>query len=161
SAIVTRSLVTDPLDASWIGMPLPSLHNLVAPSGVEFAGKLVLAGAFGSAGSIVAPSIVSWDGSQFGSMGNPGMRAQSLVIWNGVPCAGGAAFGINSVIVSRWDGASWTPVGVGPASPSTGPIITCMEVFNNELVVSGYFTGMGGVAADRVARFDGTSWHAM
>src|SRR5262249_47580650 len=87
--ILANDLVSDPLDAAWVPMTLPSLNDFVAPRGIEFGGKLILAGAFSSAGSILANSIVSWDGSQFGSMGDPGMQAQSLVIWNGALYAGG------------------------------------------------------------------------
>src|SRR5262245_25541543 len=72
-ATLAADLAPDPLDASWVGMPLPTLYPMTVPTGnVEFQGKLILAGNFVGAGSVMAHGIVSWDGTQFGSVGNPG-----------------------------------------------------------------------------------------
>src|SRR5262249_23633352 len=160
-ATLAPDLVTDPLDASWVGMPLPTLYFSSTPSGnVEFGGKLILAGLFSSAASVLAHSIVSWDGSQFGSMGDPNMSAQSLTVWSGALYAGGTDF-LGHALVSRWDGSSWTPVGTALGGQFNNPRITCLEVSNGDLVAAGDFSSIDGVPATRVARFDGSSWHAM
>jgi len=158
---------SDPLDASWVAMPLPTPFPLNTPGngnlllrGIEFQGKLIVAGAFNAAGSVPAHSIASWDGSVFGAMGDPGMSAQTLIVWNGLLHAAGHDF-LGHALVSRWDGSVWTPVGTATGGHTNGTQITCMEIFNNELVVSGDFSAIDGVPAARVARFDGSQWHAM
>ena len=150
----------DPLDAAWVGMSLPTLHNLVTPSGsVEFGGRLILAGSFTSAGAASAHTIAAWDGAVFGSMGDPHFFAQSLVVWNGVLYAGGTQG--SQGYVSRWDGTAWHTIGTASVVSGGAPLIQAMEVFNGDLIVAGRFIQMDGLPALNVARFDGTTWHAL
>src|SRR5215471_9341036 len=160
-ATLTTDPAPDPLDANWVGMPLPTFYPLVAPTGyVEFQGRQIYAGMFKSAGAIAAPSIAAWDGTSFSPMGNPAMWAQSLIVWNDALYAAGQDLQGHG-FVSRWDGSSWTPVGTATGGASNLPVMQCLEVFDGDLVVAGDFFAMDGVPALRVARFDGASWHAM
>lgn len=47
----------------------------------------------------------------------------------------------------------WTPLGLG-----TNGNIYALTIYNNQLIAAGGFTSAGGVAANRIARWDGTSW---
>ncbi|PAP77261.1 T9SS type A sorting domain-containing protein [Rubrivirga marina] len=59
-------------------------------------------------------------------------------------------------MVARWDGSTWTSLGGANDwifALGIGP--------DGTLYAAGRFTQIGGVAATRVARYDGTSWAAM
>ncbi|MCA9278104.1 MAG: hypothetical protein H6815_04855 [Phycisphaeraceae bacterium] len=64
--------------------------------------------------------------------------------------------------IARWDGNTWHPFGTGLSggNPPTGAY-TSVVLSNGDLVIGGTFSEVDGVAANFVARWDGTSWHAM
>lgn len=66
--------------------------------------------------------------------------------------------------LARWDGSDWSGVGGG-----TGNIVYEMAIFDDDgpgphspaLYACGSFTDAGGVPANRIARWDGSSWSAL
>ncbi len=60
--------------------------------------------------------------------------------------------------VARWDGRSWQALGAGIG----GVWVEALAVFNDgsgpALYAGGYFSSAGGVAANNIARWDGSSW---
>ena len=58
--------------------------------------------------------------------------------------------------IARFDGSLWHPVGSG-----VNDKITDMAVYDNKLVVSGYFTEAGGIPANHVSCWDGSTWSAL
>src|SRR6185503_4148795 len=58
---------------------------------------------------------------------------------------------------------SWLPTFGG--APGTNGTVSALTVYDNgggpALYVGGYFTSAGGVAASRIARWDGSSWSAL
>ncbi len=61
-----------------------------------------------------------------------------------------------TMYIARFDGANWSPVGSG-----LNEHITDMTIYDNQLIVSGYFTSAGGIDANYIAAWDGGSWHAL
>lgn len=61
-----------------------------------------------------------------------------------------------AMYISRFDGDTWNPVGGG-----LDEHITDMTIYNNQLIVSGYFRNAGGVPARCIASWDGGAWHAL
>jgi len=128
-------------------------------------GDLVVAGQFVTAGSTVCNSIARWDGSNWSAMGT----GVDYYVWslhtmrNGDLIVGGAFTTIDGVLVNgiaRWDGSSWSSMG-GAAGGLFGPAIFDMaSAPNGDLVVVGSFTSIGGVPANGVARWNGSSWSA-
>jgi hypothetical protein len=56
--------------------------------------------------------------------------------------------------VARWDGSSWSPLGLG-----LNDIVNCLELLpNGDLIAAGIFTASGATSMPLVARWDGTSW---
>lgn len=85
---------------------------------------------------------------------------------NGGLLAGGEFASVDGLPIralARFDGASWTGLGqplVGGGL--SGIAVQTMAVLpNGDLVVGGRFQSIGGVAARSIARFDGSTWHAM
>ncbi len=71
------------------------------------------------------------------------------------------AGGIGAAHIARWDGANWQPLISGVNNS-----VCALETFDPDgagpqpaqLVAGGSFTIAGGVAASRIARFDGVTW---
>lgn len=66
--------------------------------------------------------------------------------------------------VARWDGAAWSPLGP-PGAEGVNDRVEALTVFDDgsgpALYVGGSFTTAGGLAANYVARWDGSSWSAL
>lgn len=96
-------------------------------------------------------ALTTWDSD------GPGESSAQLV-------AGGMFYRAGGVTVSgiaRWDGAAWQPFGVGMNNNVYS--LTTWDVDGDgpmpaQLVAGGTFTSAGGVAANRITRWDGTTW---
>lgn len=66
--------------------------------------------------------------------------------------------------IARWDGSSWSPLW-GPSGEGTDGEVRALAVFDDgtgpALFAAGEFSTAGGVAATRVAKWDGTEWTAL
>ena len=73
---------------------------------------------------------------------------------NGIPVNG----------IARWDGSAWSPLS-GPSGIGTTGSVRALSVFDDgsgpALYVGGDFLVAGGIAVNRVARWDGTAWSAL
>lgn len=58
--------------------------------------------------------------------------------------------------VFQWAGTRWEPLGEN--FPNANPIVTALAVHQNRLIAAGYFSSIGGVAANSIAAWDGVSW---
>jgi hypothetical protein len=61
-----------------------------------------------------------------------------------------------AMYIACFDRDTWNPVGGG-----LDKHITDMTIYNNQLIVSGYFKNAGGVQANYIAAWDGGSWHTL
>ena len=132
---------------------------------------LIAGGYFSAAGGVAAARIAAWDGASWSALGagiSGGVEALGVFDDGSGPAlyVGGnfsAAGGVSASHIARWDGANWSALGV-PGSGADDWVL-CMTVFDDgtgpALYVGGRFTSVGGVAADRIARWDGTSWTAV
>jgi hypothetical protein len=127
-------------------------------------GDLVAGGVFTTAGGVAASRIARWDGSAWSTLGSgiQGAVRALVALPNGDVVAAGefvAAGGAPAMLIARWDGASWSPLGagLGPVSPSTAAY-ALLALPGGDLLVGGTFTTAGGATANRIARWNGTSW---
>ena len=134
------------------------------------AETLCAGGFFMSAGSAGAQSIARWDGASWSGLGNGmqgGVNALALFDDGSGPAlhAGGwftsAGGGVAANRIAKWDGSSWSPLSSG----TNGVFIYALAVFDDgngpALYVGGDFTTAGGVPANRIAKWDGSSWSAL
>lgn len=63
--------------------------------------------------------------------------------------------------IARWDGTAWSPLGTGPASGLDGTVRALALAPNGDLYVGGTFGKAGGVVANSVARWNGTTWSSL
>lgn len=98
-------------------------------------------------------------------------NATALTVWNdgggNALFAGGAftsAGGVTANRIARWNGTSWSPLS-GPSGNGTSGAVSAITVFDAgngpALYAAGNFLSAGGVAVNRIARWDGTRWHPL
>jgi hypothetical protein len=134
--------------------------------------RLVLGGAFTTAGSVSAGGVASWDGATFAPIGSsflgPGVGTTNgpfvsalLVLPNGDLVAGGSfsiALGGSADFLVRWDGSAWSQFSPGATN---GTVRALTLAPNGDLVAVGDFSTIGGVAAVQVARWNGATWSSL
>ncbi len=130
---------------------------------------LYAGGVFTTAGGVAANRIAKWDGSFWSPLGS-GMdiHVWALTVFNdgsGDALYAGGAFttagGVAANGIARWDGGTWSPLGSGANSPTATTLMVFNDGGGDALYVGGHFTTAGGVAANRIARWDGSSWSAL
>ncbi len=145
--------------ASWqsVGGTDGSVFDLV-----EFNNNLYAVGIFDSIGGIAAYSIARYDGITWYPVADTIFRNRSLscatVYQNELYVSGTfqlTAQGFHCI--ARYDEATWSSVGVGSFFGGACGINT-MEVFQNALVVGGYFSPSIGGPAEGIAQWNGSTW---
>jgi trimeric autotransporter adhesin len=118
--------------------------------------------------------IAQWNGSAWSGLGS-GLSGSvyELVVWDSptgqVLAAGGSfsnAGGAPARKLAAWNGSSWSPIGGGVQDITGGGWVDAMVVWDPDgagaqppnLVVAGNFEQAGTVAAQNIARWDGTTW---
>ncbi len=71
--------------------------------------------------------------------------------------------GSNLPLLERWDGVAWTAIPLTlAAAPGTDWALFAMAVLpNGDIVIGGAFQQVQGIAANNIARWDGSQWHAL
>jgi hypothetical protein len=125
-------------------------------------------------GGLSARGIAKWDGTSWSCLGNGmggGLEYAVGVLEVFDDGAGPALYAAGSfrsagcvnANFAKWDGASWS--AVGNSAGGTNSWVSALEVFDDgtgsALFVGGDFTTAGGVSANHIARWDGTSWSAL
>ena len=155
-------------------------HDRRRPDGEPHrgVGRHGLVGAyFTTAGGVAANRIAKWSGSSWEALGTgvdgtfstpPGVFA--LTIFDdgcgaALYAAGHflTAGGVSSVHIARWDGSSWSTLDRGLGSVVDG--VNTLAVFDDgsgpALYAGGDFTNAGGVPANNVAKWNGSSWSTL
>lgn len=131
--------------ASWDGTRWTPLGSGVTSSLWPFpvmaiartaTGRIVVGGAFETAGGVPAANIAQWDGSAWSAMGNLGGLVNDLVVLqNGDLIAGGNFNGTPGTPlwnVARWTGSAWAPIG----SNTTNPVLAMTAMPDGSLVAA-------------------------
>lgn len=143
--------------------------------------SLYVGGTFNIAGgSMFAFNIARWDGANWWPVGL-GMNGtvEALAVFDpdgsgpGLPFlyAGGSfslAGTAQALRVARWNGANWSSLGTGMGGQSFTSVYA-LTVFDPDgsgptaasLIAGGVFTSAGGVSANYIARWNGTSWSGL
>lgn len=168
--IVTNGIARwDMTTSSWysVGGGMGGEYPFVEALAVSPSGSLYAGGGFTSAGGVAALRIARWDGTTWHSLVNQIDDAvYALAVGTDESFyAGGLFTTVNGVTVNRiarWNGTSWNALGTGVSGGLYGSSVKALEVGpDGSLYVGGNFTNAGGVAANRIARWDGSSWHAL
>jgi hypothetical protein len=137
---------------------------------------LYIAGNFQNIGGTTASYIARWDGTNFLPLGTTPIAGNvPLIVFtshvhddgSGPQLYIGGRFtsvdGVPASRIARWNGTSWSPVGGGVTGTGVSPSIMSMVTFDDgtgpALYVAGQaFTSAGGQPANRVAKWNGSTW---
>jgi hypothetical protein len=130
---------------------------------LDGSGNLYAGGLFTAAGGVSANCIAMWDGGSWSALGS-GMNSRVYALaldGSGNLYAGGeftTAGGMSANHVAIWDGSSWSSLGSGMDGPN-GPTVYALALDGSDnLYAGGEFTTAGGVSANHVAKWNGSSW---
>ena len=133
---------------------------------------LFVGGAFDHVGGVPAHAIAKWDGATWSALGSGVLGAVfDLAAYDdgsgpAIYVAGSQLFagGVPVSGISRWNGSSWSDVGSG-MGPSFRYIVRSLSVYGppgaEELYAGGDFSTAGGVAAEHIAKWNGSAWSAV
>jgi hypothetical protein len=150
-------------------------------SALAVSGSTVYAsGNFTTAGGVPAVNLAKWNGTSWSALGSgstftynsygsisPG--SISVMAMSGPTLYVGGYFdtvdGLPAGSLAKWDGTSWSALGGGFINNSYGSndpgSINALAVSGSTVYASGNFTMVGNVAANNIAKWDGTSWSAL
>ena len=135
----------------------------VAPNGNVFVGGL-----FSEIGGITANNIAFWNGSNWAPMdlGTNGEVTTLKIGQNNTLYVGGVFSTANDITVNNialWQNNTWSALtdNTTGVSGTNNEIRSLAIDTNNNLYVGGNFDTAGGVAASRIARWNGNNWTAL
>jgi hypothetical protein len=156
----------DPVTTTWsaLGQGLGGGDRIVSALTVLPNGDLVAAGRFTTAGGVPAANVARWNGTTWSPLGGGITRSFSTPWVNAMTVAGNGdlvvggrfdlAGGATAHNVARWDGTSWSPMGMQFASADVLSLVT----LPNGRVVAGS-TGTAGLGS--VTVWDGATWSSV
>ncbi|GAB3857170.1 hypothetical protein GCM10028822_30440 [Hymenobacter terrigena] len=134
-------------------------------------GDVYVGGGFTQAGGVAANRVARWNGTAWSSLGtgtangiSGGLVFALAVAGNGDVYVGGTftqAGGATANRVARWNGTAWSSLGTGAANGVSGDVNALVVAGNGNVYIGGDFTRAGGVAANYVARWNGTAWSTL
>jgi hypothetical protein len=134
---------------------------------VVYNDELIAAGGFSKAGNASLRGLARWNGSTWAKIA-PGfdMAPGLFTTYHGELIAGGgfgSAGSVEAKGIARWDGQEWHPLGGGIADGAVVGVIDDLVVYDDRLIVGGYFFSAGGVPALNIAAWDGDTetWSAL
>ncbi len=152
---------------TWSEVSEYGMNSIVSALAVDHNGILYAGGYFSSAGMVPANHIARWDGKGWNQLAdgvNAAVHALAIDSNAGL-YAGGyftAAGDLAVNYIARWDGVSWHALGEGMGSDNSIPLVRALAVDNQgNLYAGGDFNTAGGVGANYIARWDGTTWGAL
>lgn len=134
---------------------------------------IYIGGQFTSVGGITANNIAKWNGIEWEALATPqgnGTNAivydlmsyddgdgMSLFVGGGFTTAGGTA----AKSIAKWNGSNWQPLPSGDFNGSVYVFEQHDDGNGTDLYAGGFFTSVGGLTVNRVARWNGSAWSAL
>ncbi|GAA4348683.1 hypothetical protein GCM10023185_04820 [Hymenobacter saemangeumensis] len=162
--------VTGAGDYKWqSGFGLPEGVNGNVKAVAQAGTNVYIGGNFTAAGNTVANYVAKWDGNTWSSLGTgaqngvDGFVHALAVAPNGDLYVGGLftrAGGLVANSIARWNGTAWSTLGTGPQNgvSSNSYVYALAVAANGDLYVGGSFAQAGGLAANALAKWNGTTW---
>ncbi len=155
--------------SSWSALGSGSANGVnKSVSALAFQGNdLYVGGSFTTAGGVAADGIARWDGASWSALGAGCKGGVSCIGILGSEVYVGGGFtnvgGVNARSFAKWDGVSWTtwPLTDDVFQYPLNDAATRMVVKDGSLYIGGNFNQAGGVIANHVVRYDGSSFYPL
>jgi hypothetical protein len=154
-----------------LGIYYSSQPNLTAVFSIAVNGTDVyIGGYFDHAGNVASNHIAKWDSvaHRWSALGSGVSSVVYAIAVHGDDVYVGGVFttagGISVTGIARWNDTTQTWSAVGGALERTlyDPIVTAIAIgASGDVYVGGNFEKAGGVTVNNIARWDGSSWHAL
>jgi hypothetical protein len=168
------SIATDGVDL-WVGGDITLINGSIAID--NDVAKFTIGGTWSSVGTAVPLSACSgltfFGGDLYGQFGD-GAHHFNGSTWGPVCGISGGTFGMTSTIdfiaitldnkIYSWDGSSTDFVEIGEATGGPDPLLLGVDVYLNDIYVTGSFTGItatNGASANNIAKYSGGTWYAL
>ncbi|HEU5319466.1 MAG TPA: HYR domain-containing protein, partial [Methylomirabilota bacterium] len=120
---------------------------------------LYAGGSFTIAGGVAANRVAKWNGASWSALGSQQEDQNVYVLAAYDDGSGPALYAGGDSVIARWDGVRWSVL----AQMNGG--VVALTVYDDgggpALYAGGGFTLAGGLAANRIAKWDGASWSAL
>ncbi len=135
--------------------------------------SIYVGGLFDTAGGMNVHNIARWNGLAWDSLGggilkspsSPGPPIVTALAVSGNDLFVGGLFlragGANMNGIAKWNGSSWLPLHGSGTHQGVNDGVSALAATDSFLYAGGQFTQAGGVDANHIAKFDGTSWHPL
>lgn len=125
-------------------------------------------GTFLMSGTAWVNHVARWDGARWSPLGaGTDGPVDALAVYDdgdGPALIAGGGFttagGVSAINIARWDGTAWSPLGPGLDGAVSALAVLRNELGAQELYAAGGFTTAGGLPANHVARWNGSTWSA-
>jgi hypothetical protein len=141
-----------------------AVYTMVSDGTLLYAG-----GEFDRAGNVAASHVAAWDGANWRELGGGFNQFRWGTVWalahyqNRIYAGG--YFGLAGTLpverIAAWNGSAWSAVDGGVRHPASDCEVRAFTVHGQDLYVGGDFVVAGQANVHRIARFDGTRFHAI
>ncbi|NVO33115.1 T9SS type A sorting domain-containing protein [Hymenobacter lapidiphilus] len=147
------------------------VNSVVYALAVAANGDVYVGGGFTQAGRVTANGVAHWNGRAWNSLGTGAANgAESgdvtalAMARNGDVYMGGRFTRVGGLLVNhiaRWDGTTWHTLGTGNDAGIRGSVLALAVAPNGDVIAGGEFLRAGAGTANRVARWNGTTWSSL
>lgn len=112
-----------------------------------------------------------WDGTTWTNIGIiSGMVSNGLQVYDIALDASGNLYALGQFVqmngitvngIAKWNGTSWSALGSGIGPSVNGIFGRSVISIGNNIYISGYFTTVGGVSVNNIAKWNGSAWSAL
>jgi trimeric autotransporter adhesin len=125
-----------------------------------------VAGNFTSAAGQIAHGVAKWDGTNWTGVSlqpnTIGVQSLSNI---GTDLLATGSFrhidGVAATAIARLTGTTWNPIGGSSSGQGFNGRVNVVAVDGTNLYVGGQFSQVGGIGANNIARWDGTTWRSL
>ena len=149
--------------ATWSDLGAGPSYEFRAVAAV--GSNVYLGGQFDKVGGVGATGIAKRSAGAWSALGSGLNNFVQAVAVRGTDMYVAGSFiragSVEARYIAKWDGTAWSSLGTGPANGLNGKVHALAVAGNGDVYAGGYFTQAGGIPANHVAKWDGTTWSAL